>query len=69
MPITASEYEKFDKSWVSDASRRKWAWVLKVVEEQEKQRNEAVLKQDYSGEPVIQQDIDEVSDQMSDEIL
>ena len=33
MPITASEYEKFDKSWVSDASRRKWAWVLKVVEE------------------------------------
>ena len=53
-PITASECEKFDKSWVSDASRRKWAWVLKVFEEWKKQRNEAVLKQDYSGEPVIQ---------------
>ena len=50
--------------WVSDASRRKWAWFLKVFEEWKKQRNEAVLKQDYSGEPVIQQDIDEMSDEM-----
>ena len=43
-PITASECEKFNKSWVSDASRRKWAWVLKVFEEWKKQRNEAVLR-------------------------
>ena len=27
-------------------------------EEWKKQRNEAFLKQDYSGEPVIQEDID-----------
>ena len=66
MPIRASECEKFDKSWVSDASRRKWAWVLKVFEEWKKQRNEAVLKEDYSGEPVIQEDIDEMSEEMLD---
>ena len=58
--------EKFDKSWVSGASRRKWAWVLKVFEEWKKQRNEAVLKEDYSGQPVIQEDIDEMSDKMLD---
>ena len=50
---------------MSDASRRKWAWVLNVFEEWKKQRNEAVLK-DYSGEPVIQEDIDEMSDEMLD---
>ena len=65
-PITASECEKFDRSWVSDSSRRKWAWVLKVFEDWKKQRNEAVLKQDYSGEAVIRQDIDEMSDEMLD---
>ena len=65
-PITASECEKFDKSWVSDARRRKWACVLKVFEEWKKQRNEAVLKEDYSGEPVIREDIDEMSDEMLD---
>ena len=58
--------EKFDKSWVSDASRRKWAWVLKVFEEWKKPRNEAVLKEDYCGEPVIQEDIDDMSDEMLD---
>ena len=42
--------------WVSDGSRRKWVWALKVFEEWKKQRNEAFLKQDYSGEPVIQED-------------
>ena len=62
----ALECEKFDKSWVSDASRRKWAWVFKVFEEWRNQRNEAVLKEDYSGEPVIQEDIDEMSDEMLD---
>ena len=62
MPITASECEKFGKSWVSDASRRKWAWVLKVFEEWKQHRNEAVLKEDYSGVTVIQEDIDEMFD-------
>ena len=35
---------------------------MKVFEEWKKQRNEAVLKEDYSGEPVIQEDIDEMLD-------
>ena len=39
---------------------------MKVFEEWKKQRNEAVLKEDYSGEPVIQEDIDEMSDEMLD---
>ena len=39
---------------------------MKVFEEWKKQRNEAVLKEDYSSEPVIQEDIDEMSDEMLD---
>ena len=39
---------------------------LKVFEEWKKQRNEADLKPDYSGEPVIQQEIDEMSGEMLD---
>ena len=42
---------------------------MKIVEEWKKQRNEAVLKEDYSGEPVIQEDIDEMFDEMLDFIL
>ena len=45
-PIAASECEKFDKSWVSDASHRKWAWVLKVFEEWKKQKNESIIQED-----------------------
>ena len=29
-----------------------------------KQRNEALLKQDYGGDPVIEEDIDEMSDEL-----
>ena len=29
-----------------------------------KQRNEAFLKQDYGGEPVIEEDIDDMSDEL-----
>ena len=49
---------------VSDTSRRKWAWILKVFEEGKKQRSEAVLKEDNSSESIIQEDIDEMSDEM-----
>ena len=42
---------------------------MKIFEEWKKQRNEAVLKEDYSGEQVIQEDIDEMSDEMLDFIL
>ena len=51
---------------VSDARHRKWAWVSKVLEERKKQRYEAVLEEDYSSESVIQEDIDEMSDEMLD---
>ena len=47
---------------VSHASSRKWTWVLKVFEERKKQRNEVVLKEDYSSESIIQEDIDEMLD-------
>ena len=39
---------------------------MKVFEEQKKQRNDSVLKEDCSGEPVIQEDIDEMSDEILD---
>ena len=49
----------------TDASRQKWAWVLKAFAMLwKKQRNEALLKQDYGGEPVIEEDIDEMSDEL-----
>ena len=64
-PITASECEKFE-SLVSDSSRRKWAWVLKVFEKRKKQRNKAVLKEDYSSESIIHEDIDEMSHEKLD---
>ena len=35
-------------------------------EERKKQRNEAVLKEDYSGESIIQEYINEMSDEMLD---
>ena len=41
-------------------------WVLQVFEEWKKQWNEAVLKEDYSGESIIQEDIDEMSNEMLD---
>ena len=49
----------------TDASRQKWAWVLKAFAMLwKKQRNEALLKQDYGGEPVIEEDIDDMSDEL-----
>ena len=44
-------------------------WVLQVFEEWNKQRNEAVLKEDYSDESIIQEDIDEMSEEMLDVTL
>ena len=54
------------KNLVIETSRRKWACFLKVLEEQKKQRNEAVLKEDYSSESIIQEDMDEMSHEMLD---
>ena len=43
-PILCDECERFEDSSVSDASRRKWNWVLNIFEEWRETRNEAVLK-------------------------
>ena len=39
---------------------------MNVFEERKKQRNEAVLKEDYSSESIIQEDVDEMSVEMLD---
>ena len=53
----SDECRRFEDSWVSDASRRKWNWVLNIFEEWRETRNEAVLKVENSGEPVLNQRI------------
>ena len=68
-PITSVECEKFEESWVSDSSRRKWAWVLKVFDQWMVERNEAVNKISYSGEPLINENLDEISDEQLDFVL
>ena len=68
-PISSDECRRFEDSWVSDASRRKWNWVLNIFEEWRETRNEAVLKVENSGEPVPNQRIDEMSDEDLDFFL
>ena len=65
-PITSIGSEKFEESWVSDASRRKWAWVLKIFDQWKDKRNEAIVKVSYSGEPLIQENLREMSDEQLD---
>ena len=62
-PISSDECLRFEDTWVSDVSRRKWDWVLPIFEEWREKRNEAVLKVEHSGEPVLNQRIDEMSDE------
>ncbi|XP_067029455.1 uncharacterized protein [Acropora muricata] len=68
-PISSDECRRFEDSWVSDASRRKWNWVLNIFEEWRETSNEAVLKVENSGEPVLNQRIDEMSDEDLDFFL
>ena len=56
--ISSDECRRFEDSWVSDASRGKWNWVLNIFEEWRETRNEAVLKVENSGGPVLNQRID-----------
>ena len=64
--ITSIECEKFEESWVSDASRRKWEWVLKIFDQWKDKRNETIVKVSYSGEPLIKENLDEMSDEQLD---
>ena len=66
-PISSDECSRFEDSWVSDASRRKW--VLNIFEEWRETRKEAVLKVEHNGEPVLNQRIDEMSDEDLDFFL
>lgn len=68
-PISSDECRRFEDSWVSDASRRKWNWVLNIFEEWRETRNKAVLKVGHSSEPVLSQRIDEKSDEDLDFFL
>ena len=68
-PISSDECRRFEDSWVSDASRRKWNWVLNIFEEWRETRNEAVLKVEHSGEPLLNQRIDKMSDEDLDFFL
>ena len=52
-PTSSDECRRFEESWVSDASRRKWNWVLNIFEEWRETRNETVLKVENGGEPVL----------------
>ncbi|KAK2565248.1 hypothetical protein P5673_011199 [Acropora cervicornis] len=67
--ISSDECRRFEDSWVSDASRRKWNWVLNIFEEWRETSNEAVLKVENSGEPVLNQRVDEMSDEDLDFFL
>ncbi|CAH3187774.1 unnamed protein product [Porites evermanni] len=69
LSITQSSTKTDISAEIEDASRRKWAWVLKVFAMPwKKHRNEALLKQDYDGDPVMEEDIDEMSDELLEQI-
>ena len=63
-PISSDKCRRFEDSWVSDASRRKWNWVLNIFEEWRETRSEAVLKVENSGQPLLNHRIDEMSDEV-----
>ena len=61
----------FEKSWTSEASRKKWRWVLRTFEEWRATRNHAVsLNNDsYRDEPLINASLDKMSDDQLDFFL
>ena len=38
--MNTADYGKFEESWISDASRRKWACAIKIFEDLKKWKNE-----------------------------
>ena len=61
--------EKFEESWISDASRRKWTWAIKIFEDWKKWRNETVAEDKNSTEPVSTKSLEEMSDEELDFFL
>ena len=59
------ECQKFQESWVSEPSHQKWSWAIKIFEEFRKSRNEAVLRDDCNGEPLLDKTLDEILTKMS----
>ena len=68
-PITSFECEAFEKSWISDASRKKWAWALRAFEEWRRERNLAISKDGDSVEQKLHSSLEEMSDDHLDHFL
>lgn len=67
--VTTSDLDRFAKSWVSDNSRKKWTWVLRLYEEWRQGRNKSVVDEAYLGEAVIKNSLENMSDDEMDEVL
>ena len=61
--------EEFGRSSAADNSWRKWCWVLRVVEDWRKARNEAVLREPCLGQPVYHEPLSSMSDEELDDVL
>ena len=61
--------QPFEKSWISDASRKKWAWALRAFEEWRRERNLAISKDGDSVEQKLHSSLEEMSDDHLDHSL
>ncbi|CAB4023344.1 Hypothetical predicted protein, partial [Paramuricea clavata] len=70
-PITSSKCERFGQSWTSEASRKKWRWVLRTFEKWRAARNHAVSSnnESYDDEPLVNTSLEEMSDEQLDFFL
>ena len=61
----------FEQSWRSEANRKKWLLVLRTFKEWRTRRNRAMSFDDekYGDEPLINQNLDEMSDDKLDVYL
>ena len=67
--ISSFECDKFEECWVSHAIGRKRALVLKVFDQWRVETNEAALKENYSGDPLIDEKLSEMSQEQLDFVL
>ena len=62
-PITSLQCQTFEESWISDASRKKWGWVLNTFEQWLAERNYVISNNSHSGEPLINTSLEEMPDE------